>query len=177
MSYFNSFEGGTNVNLSTSTSTSSTALLSSIRAERLAREQLRRQDQAAIVIQRIWRGRKHAAETKRRLLEELEGGLIDDWRRHTGALIVVSHGRQDVESWKRIRSVLAVWCKAGMRELDSVRLKIQWLMYVERPGGLVGPAKEDPAWPVVLCIIAGHILDGIDSEPTYVDWWYSGGGG
>ena len=48
------------------------------------------------------------------------------------------------------------------------------LTNVDRPGGLVGPAKEDPDWPVVLCIIAGHILDGIDSEPTYVDWWYPG---
>lgn len=121
MSFFDApFEGNpsrrdNNVNLSTSTSTSSTALLSSIRLERLARDKQRREEHAAIVIQRIWRGRRTVKQLRERLLDELERG-----QGGVGALNMVLCGGADGVGMERgrvegrARDVLVQWVRRSM---------------------------------------------------------------
>lgn len=60
------------INLSTSTASSSTSLLSNVKRERLAREQRRREERAALTIQRIWRGRTEARRARTALVDRLE---------------------------------------------------------------------------------------------------------
>ena len=120
-----SFEGSerkSHVDLSTSTATSSTALLSSVRAERLAREAKRKHEHAALIIQKIWRGRREARFIREKLLGDLEKGSIGSWEKRAGALIyVLKDGwtAGEVQSVKRRRALLAGWAKEGLSESDA----------------------------------------------------------
>jgi ubiquitin-protein ligase E3 C len=82
------FDGGARrarVNLSTNTASSSTSLLSNVRKERIAREQRRRDEKAALTIQRIWRGRSGAVESRSGLAENArEGSLVERARKLVG---------------------------------------------------------------------------------------------
>jgi hypothetical protein len=115
---FDGNERRANVNLSTSASTSSTALLSSVRAERKAREDRRRHEVAAMTIQRVWRGRREAQEVREQLLKRLEEGLMDWQKDAAGLVVVVPRGWVDgpIEDVKRKRQVLVRWCERGLRE-------------------------------------------------------------
>lgn len=117
MSFNDPFESS-NVNLSTSTATSSTALLSSVRAERQAREEKRRYDHAARKIQRVWRGRSQAAKIRLWVLEEMESGGLGDWRRQASGLVILSNGGGSEEATlnRRKREVLVRCCRAGLSE-------------------------------------------------------------
>jgi ubiquitin-protein ligase E3 C len=74
------------VDLSTSTSTSSYDLLSSVRAERQAREERKRQDQSAQVIQRVWRGFAARKRCRDEVLARLEAGKFDGLERRGRAV-------------------------------------------------------------------------------------------
>jgi ubiquitin-protein ligase E3 C len=122
MSFFNPFDDQSrDINLSTSAAASSTALLSSIRAERQAREQQRKDDHAARTIQRIWRGRRDAAEARDTVLRGLENGSIGDWRRQASALIFLGRVEGDETLGKRKREVLVKWSRAATRKQMSSR--------------------------------------------------------
>lgn len=114
------FEGSgrrTNVDLSTSTATSSTALLSSIRAERLAREAKRKHEHAAMIIQKVWRGRREANFVREKLLSDLEKGLIGSWEKRAGALVyILREGwtAGEGESVRRKRALLVQWAEEGV---------------------------------------------------------------
>lgn len=108
-----------NVNLSTSTSTSSSDLLSSVRAERLAREEKRHQELAAIEIQKVWRGRKVARDFRERILEDLEkslgieGGLnVEKAGREMVVLLRDAKNQKDTD---RKQIVSANWCDFGLQ--------------------------------------------------------------
>lgn len=108
-----------NVNLSTSTSTSSSDLLSSVRAERLAREEKRHQELAAIEIQKVWRGRKVARDFRERILDDLErslgieGGLnVEKGGREMVVLLRDAKNKKDTD---RKQIVSANWCDLGLQ--------------------------------------------------------------
>jgi ubiquitin-protein ligase E3 C len=123
MSFFDApFEGNPSrrsntVDLSTSTSTSSTALLSSIRLERLARDKQRRQEHAATLIQRMWRGRSEARRMRERLLDELEqgNGGVGKLNMVLGGNATMGLGRATHVD-ERARRVLVQWVQRVMRE-------------------------------------------------------------
>lgn len=60
------------VNLSTAHASSSTSLLQNVKRERIAREQKRREEVAALTIQKVWRGRKESVQERAKLREQLE---------------------------------------------------------------------------------------------------------
>ena len=99
-----------NINLSTSSSASSSALLSNVRAQRLAREAQRRQDAAAIIIQKVWRRRREEERVKRDVLEDLEAGRIDGLERRAGALVFLLRGGSWLgQEGQRKASLLVDW--------------------------------------------------------------------
>lgn len=65
------------INLSTSSASSSNDLLSNVRAERQAREQHRKEDASARLVQRVWRGRRDARRTRDTVLDRLISDLKD----------------------------------------------------------------------------------------------------
>jgi hypothetical protein len=60
------------INLGNASSTSSSTVLARARAERQARERVRLEQQAALKIQKAWRGRRGAAEVADELLRQVE---------------------------------------------------------------------------------------------------------
>lgn len=107
-----------NVNLSTSTSTSSSDLLSSVRAERLAREEKRHQELAAIEIQKVWRGRKVARDLRERILEDLERRLGKEGLNVEKAgreMVVLLRDVNNKKGTDRKQLVSAHWCDLGLQ--------------------------------------------------------------
>jgi ubiquitin-protein ligase E3 C len=94
------------VDLSTATSTSSSDLLSSVRAERQAREEKKRRDQAALVIQRVWRGRSEARRLGQELLRRLQRGEVRELEERGRRLVLLGRllGRDE-----RVEAILEVW--------------------------------------------------------------------
>ena len=114
---------GRSVNLSTTTSNSSTALLSSVRAERLARERARRVERAAIIFQAAWRGRDVRRQCKKELLESLENGKIPSVEARGRALVVLMRGGvKNDEDGRKGGKVLEIWSIMG-REIDHGELE------------------------------------------------------
>lgn len=88
------------VDLSTASASSSSGVLATVRAKRLAREQERRQELAALAIQRVWRGRSSARNTRAQLLAHLQDqpiGIED-----TGKVLVLLSGDGDREGFGAI---------------------------------------------------------------------------
>lgn len=97
------------VDLSTQSSSSSSTLLSSIRAQREAREAQRRLEAAATTVQRVWRGRSAAAAARRDILTRLEAGTsVEEGAR---ALLLVLRGRAERT---RVVQVLDSWTTAAL---------------------------------------------------------------
>ena len=101
------------INLSTSTSTSSTALLNSVRQQRQAREQRRKEDNAAIRIQTRWRGFSQRKQTIERILLELENGQGGDWQATGRKLVLLAKAGNAVDLADRRRKLLVQWCEQG----------------------------------------------------------------
>lgn len=129
MAFFdpNSFDNPppNHVNLSTRTSTSSSALLSSVRAERQAREQRKREEGEARKIQRVWRGGRAREnlrqELVRRLTEGEEGGEGLE-RRARWLVVLLSLGRRrsgGSEEDGIIRGLVERWCGDATRKEDG----------------------------------------------------------
>ncbi|GMK53858.1 hypothetical protein CspeluHIS016_0104440 [Cutaneotrichosporon spelunceum] len=97
------------VDLSTQSSSSSSALLGSIRAQREAREAHRRRQAAATTVQRVWRGRTAAAATRQDILTSLESGAsVGEGAR---ALLLLLRGRGERV---RVARVLDSWTTAAL---------------------------------------------------------------
>jgi len=64
------------VNLSTNAASSSSSLLSTVKKERLAREQRRRDERAALIIQKVWRGRRAALDIRQDIIGSLGEGSV-----------------------------------------------------------------------------------------------------
>jgi ubiquitin-protein ligase E3 C len=101
------------INLSTSTSTSSTALLNSVRQQRQAREQRRKEDNAAILIQTRWRGFSQRKQTIERILLELENGQGGNWQATGRKLVLLAKAGNAVDLADRRRKLLVQWCEQG----------------------------------------------------------------
>lgn len=99
------------VNLSTASSNTSSAVLSSVRAERLAREAQRERERAATVVQRVWRGRSAAAAVQEDVLGRCERGEVGDVARGAGALLVLLGSSRERP---RVAKVLEAWCAAAV---------------------------------------------------------------
>ena len=118
--------GVSNIDLSTSSATTSSALLSSVRAERQAREARRRQELSVLVLQRMWRGRVEGGKVRKGLLERLENGDIQGWEKRGRALVVVlrggwggsGSGGSENEMERRCK-VLREWCEMGKEGQDG----------------------------------------------------------
>lgn len=109
------------INLSTSTSASSSSLLSTIRAERAARDQHRKEEHAALKVQRVWRGRTAASEARRAVLRELEAGSYDGpgmSRRKTTAVWFALRA-QRIEEPQRVLRVVDTWLNYALRLDDA----------------------------------------------------------
>ncbi|KAK8847462.1 hypothetical protein IAR55_005320 [Kwoniella newhampshirensis] len=143
------------INLSTSASSSSAALLSSIRAERQAREQKRKEEYAALKIQKVWRGRKESERVKDGLLNHLESGIgVEEGGRVLLVLLKDSNGGLASQGvTKRVESAVAKWCDDGVKKHDTVI-------------GLVEPLSKDQGWVIVLAILCGKILNIIARNPS-----------
>ncbi|WVQ83300.1 hypothetical protein IAT38_005439 [Cryptococcus sp. DSM 104549] len=136
------------VDLSTNTSTSSSALLSSVRAERLAREERRQQERAAVIVQKVWRGRTAARDVRRDTVEELEkaqaaGEALDVEATGRKLVVVLRDGvRGDRD---RVEGVLAGWCVEAVRSRNGAP-------------AFVASLYSSESWLVVLGILSGKIL-------------------
>lgn len=99
------------VDLSTASASSSSGVLATVRAKRLAREQERRQELAALAIQRVWRGRSSARNTRAQLLEYLQDkpiGIED-----TGKVLVLLSGDGDREGFG---AIAAKWATSALEK-------------------------------------------------------------
>ena len=107
------------VNLSTTTSSSSSALLSSVRAERLARERVRQQERATLVVQAIWRGRRERKRVNQDLLERFErdDGFVGFEERGRALVVLLKDGLGTDQEGARKGKILKSWCDDG-RKVD-----------------------------------------------------------
>ena len=108
LDYDEIFDGGgrrSRVNLSTNVASSSSSLLSTVKKERIAREQRRRDERAALTIQRVWRGRQETAEAKAQLIGAVKEGSVVERARRLVGLYRIGVGREGAQ----IRGVLVDW--------------------------------------------------------------------
>lgn len=100
------------INLSTASSSSSSAILNNIRAERQARERQRALENAATTVQRIWRGREAASRAREELLSRLEGNghSLSIPEGASALLFLLKGGTERV----RVAEVLQAWCAAAV---------------------------------------------------------------
>ncbi|WRT64716.1 uncharacterized protein IL334_001650 [Kwoniella shivajii] len=138
------------INLSTSQSTSSSALLNKIKAERLAREQKRQEEISALKIQKVWRGRRASCKTKRDLVialnDENEVGKIG-----RGLMLLTAKGwGSDKEN---VKNLMERWCELGLKKDDRVYRMIQ-------------PLNQDKDWSIVLGLLSMRILELVNIDPT-----------
>lgn len=155
------------VNLSTTTASSSTSLLSNVKRERLAREQRRREEKAAATIQRIWRGRREAVLSRRRLLDDLEGESGVE-RRGRGLVGLLKTGAGTDQA--RVRGVMVSWSEAavqlkGESGLAWVPLCIDVILD-GRPA-FIGLLYEQRGYPsvIVIALLAVHAIRAVADAP------------
>jgi ubiquitin-protein ligase E3 C len=93
------------VNLSTNTASSSSSLLSTVKKERLAREQRRRDERAALIIQKVWRGRRTALDIRQGIIGTLGKGSV---ARRAGRLVGLYKIGVGADGGK-VRAALGEW--------------------------------------------------------------------
>lgn len=98
------------VDLSTRSSSSSSALLGTIRAQREAREHQRRLEGAATTVQRVWRGRRVAAQVHSDILASLETSTLSVDEGARALLILLRGGGERT----RVARVLDKWTAAAL---------------------------------------------------------------
>jgi ubiquitin-protein ligase E3 C len=150
------FDGGSRrsrVNLSTNTASSSSSLLSNVKKERLEREKRRRDERAALTIQRIWRSTVNTVQVRREIIEGLEQeedvgmkarGLVGLYRIGVGA------------DAARVRGLMVDWVdRASTSRIDG-------------GPGFLDVLREDRGYPggIVLGILLAQIVKMISDTPT-----------
>ncbi|KAL1411472.1 ubiquitin-protein ligase (E3) [Vanrija albida] len=139
------------VNLSTHSSSSSSALLSSIRAERAAREEARQREAAATVIQSLWRGRSAAARVQNELLDAFESGHFPSVERGARALVVLL--AQDRPATRdRVGKILEAWTTAARQLNDAGK-------------SAFAEGLADPEYLLVLALVCARILGFVSASP------------
>lgn len=112
MSLFNNFHGSSkdrHINLGSNTGASSPdSVIARARAERQARERLRKEEVAARRIQKVWRGRRDAQCTKDRLLAGLQSGEYQREQAARALAVVLWKGIGD-ENDLRSLTALSIW--------------------------------------------------------------------
>jgi hypothetical protein len=100
------------VNLSTNTASSSSSLLSTVKKERLAREQRRRDERAALIIQKVWRGRRAALGIR----QDIIGGSLSEGSvaRRAGRLVGLYKIGVGADGPK-VRAALGEWVESAGR--------------------------------------------------------------
>jgi hypothetical protein len=97
------------VNLSTNTASSSSSLLSTVKKERLAREQRRRDERAALMIQKVWRGRKAALSVRQDIIGTLGEGSV---ARRAGRLVGLYRIGVGADG-SEVRAALGEWVESA----------------------------------------------------------------
>nr|XP_018265401.1 ubiquitin-protein ligase E3 C [Kwoniella dejecticola CBS 10117]OBR87559.1 ubiquitin-protein ligase E3 C [Kwoniella dejecticola CBS 10117] len=137
------------INLSTSQSTSSSALLSNIRNERNQREQKRREEIAALRIQKTWRGRRVNKRFREDLIDQLKGSNdIEVLGRGLVVLLRNGWGSNRVA----IHAITTQFCELGLN----------------KDGGtyrFLRPLNNHSDWSIALGSISIRVLELIDLEP------------
>lgn len=114
MDYDDVFDGSSRrnrVNLSTTTASSSSSLLNTVRKERLAREQRRRDERAALIIQKVWRGRCTAVQSRRDLIENPGNGTVAERARALVGIYKIGVGGDGA----KVRGILVDWVESAGR--------------------------------------------------------------
>jgi ubiquitin-protein ligase E3 C len=112
MDYDDIFDGPSRrrrVNLSTTTASSSSSLISTVKKERLAREQRRRDERAALIIQKVWRGRSGAVATRAELIDRAGEGSVVERARALVGLYKIGVGADGA----KMRGVLVDWVESA----------------------------------------------------------------
>ncbi|EIW71232.1 hypothetical protein M231_06447 [Tremella mesenterica] len=103
------------VNLSTSTATSSSTLLSNVRAERAAREHRRREADAALKIQKLWRGGVFRKQLQEQLLDDYEAGRLGPMGGRMQTRAVWFLLRTKVYDEERVARFVGSWLAEGIK--------------------------------------------------------------
>ncbi|WVR04680.1 hypothetical protein IAU60_001691 [Kwoniella sp. DSM 27419] len=142
------------INLSTSQSTSSSALLSSVRAERLAREEQRKQETAAACIQRVWRGRKASGDARESILAQLERDIRQDGgvRELAQGLVVLLRNGWGTDR-ERAGMLLTRWAELATHPING------------HPA-FADVIAHDPGWTVVLGLLSVRMTELVSLDPA-----------
>ncbi|WWC68012.1 uncharacterized protein I206_101931 [Kwoniella pini CBS 10737] len=140
------------INLSTNQSTNSRALLTNIRNERNLREQRKREEIAALAIQKTWRGRKANRKFRDDLIQQLRVSS-DVELLGSGLAVLLRNG------WGRDRpttqTIVVRFCESASRKQGD--------MYA-----FIAPLSTHRDWPATLGSIIYRILELVDLDPTSV---------
>jgi hypothetical protein len=121
LDYDDFFDGSgrrSKVNLSTNTASSSSSLLSTVKKERLARERRRRDERAAVMIQKVWRGRRAALDIRQDIIGTLGEGSV---AKRAGRLVGLYRIGVGADGDK-VRAALGEWVEsAGSVDGESLR--------------------------------------------------------
>lgn len=180
------------IDLSTSSATSSSDLLTTVRAERLAREQHRQEELSARLIQRVWRGRREAARAREELLDRLVEDVAsaqeeeDDAAAGPGkalALIqqitstVIGAGRIGALGGaaagnRKARTVLDAWVKLAVQADPGgyLELKDQGWSSADACAGsgallALAPLQVTPDYLLQLQTICIYLLEAVHNDP------------
>jgi hypothetical protein len=153
------------VNLSTNTASSSSSLLSTVKKERLAREQRRRDERAALVIQKLWRGRRATFSIRHDIIGSLREGSVAKRAGRLVGLYKIGVGADG----SKVRAALGEWVESAGR-VDGMFLRT----VKGNANGTGGePAflevlKEDRGYPgaIIIGILLSQVIKAVSEAPA-----------
>lgn len=177
--------------MSTSSATSSSDLLSTVRAERIAREQHRKEDLSARLIQRVWRGRREATWAREDVLDRLVQGVgsiqeEDDAAASHGSKVarmqqitsaVIGAGRIGALGGaavgnRKARTVLDAWVKLAVQVDGGGRpeqKELEALIADDHAGSgdpvVMAPLPSDPRYLLQLETVCVYLLETVHHDP------------
>lgn len=132
------------------------ALLSKARDERRLRERHRLQTESVLLIQRVWRGRRVAAQVKEQLVLDLQGngkGSFEDlnqYMRQGRALMLIYESINQWEDWSARDALLLQWMQQGVSKGKSRATNILPLKMVDQKeieiNSLIVLIKQTHTW-------------------------------
>jgi len=153
------------VNLSTNTASSSSSLLSTVKKERLAREQRRRDERAALIIQKVWRGRRAALSIRQDIIGSLGEGSV---ARRAGRLVGLYKIGVGADGSK-VRAALGEWVESAGR-VNGMSTPY-WRSYANRTGGapaFLEVVMEDRGYPgaIIIGILLSQVIKAVSEAPA-----------
>ena len=153
------------VNLSTNTASSSSSLLSTVKKERLAREQRRRDERAALIIQKVWRGRRAALSIRQEILGNLGEGSVATRAGRLVGLYKIGVGADG----SKVRAALGDWVDNAGR-VDGMSVHD---MRGDSDATGSGPAfleflKEERGYPgaITMGILLSQVIKAVSEAPA-----------